>query len=199
MYNGFYKELDEIKADGVPEANFGFLENVAVGDSYNLYDFLHGHCDQFAAALSDYYGYEIEYVVSNVDVLIHAYCVDNIEGVKAYIDARGITTNAEMFFDEFADWCEYDADTGELYDSVGECQIARFKDTREMYSDDSRELNQDKDLVEVFKNYNSYYDVKVFERALKQVEDVDMLIGDAKNRVCDNPVSRGSNEIEKDL
>ncbi len=161
---GFYKELDELRADGLPDANFGFLENVPVGDSYNLYDFLHGHCDQFAAALSDYYGYEVEYVLDNNDNLVHAYCVAEVGPYVAYIDARGVTTDAELFFDEFADWCTYDK--GELYDLNGECRVFRHKDTIEMYSDDNRKMNQDDDLVQFFKDNGSYYSVKAIEREL---------------------------------
>ena len=175
MYNGFFKELDELRADGLPDSDFGFLENVPIGDSYNLYDFLHGHCDQFAAALSDYYGYEIEYVLDNSDNLVHAYCVAVVGPYVAYIDARGITTNAELFFEEFADWCTYDK--GGLYDLNGECRVIRHKDTREMYSDDSRELNQDKDLVRFFKDNGSYYNVKVFEREL-----IDNMMPDNKGK-----------------
>ncbi len=162
MLGGFYKELEDLRLNGSPEADFGFLENVPVGESYNLYDFLHGHCDEFAASLSDYYGYLIEYVLDNNENLIHAYCVTEINGEKAYIDARGITTDAELFFDEFADWCTYD--NGNLYDYKGECRVLSHKDTREMYSDENREFNQDKDLVGFFQDNSSYYDVRLIER-----------------------------------
>lgn len=168
MYHGFYKELDELRSEGLSDADFGFLENVEVGESFNLYDFLHGHCDELAAALSDFYGYEIEYIVGNDNALIHAYCVAEVNGSKAYIDARGITTDAELFFDEFADFCTYE--NGRVYDLSGECRVLSHKNTREMYSDETREPNQDKDLVCFFENNNGYYDIHQFEREMAMRE-----------------------------
>lgn len=164
--NGFYKELEELRTQGLTEASFGFLENTVIGDYFNLYDFLHGHCDEFAAALSDYYGYPVEYILDTSHVLVHAYCTAEVAGVKAYIDARGITTDPVLFFDEFADFCTYEKDIGRFYDLKGECQLLRHKNTREMYNDENRNLNQDKDLVAFFKDNNSYYDVKLFEKEI---------------------------------
>lgn len=161
MCSGFYAELEKMKFDGFLEADFGFLENISVGDSFNLYDFLHGHCDEFAAGLSDFYGYSIEYVLSSDNILIHAYCVTEINGEKAYVDARGTTTNPERFFAEFDDWCSYD--NGIIYDLKGVCLILGCKDTWEMYSDKIRARNQDEDLVQFFKDYNAYYDITVSE------------------------------------
>lgn len=179
-YNGFYKELDELREQGLKDSDFGFLENISVGEYFYLYDFLHGHCDEFAAALSDYYGYPIEYILDNADILVHAYCVTEINGAKAYVDARGITTNAKLFFDEFADFCTYK--DGTFYDLKGECRVLSHKNTCEMYNDDKREPNQDKDLVEFFKDNNSYYDIKVFEREQNQFGNVDNLINSAASK-----------------
>lgn len=178
MYNGFYYELEDLKSE-VPDADFGFLENVAVGDSYNLYDFLHGHCDQFAAALSDYYGYSVEYVLDSHDMLIHVYCVTDFGGCKAYIDARGVTTDADLFFDEFADFCTFD--NGLIYDLNGNCRVFCHKDTREMYGDAERELNQDKELFGFLKDNNSYYDVGLLEKG-KTINSIDGVVKDAKER-----------------
>lgn len=170
MLWGFYKELEDMHRDGPSEADFGFLENVPVGEAYNLYDFLHGCCDQFAAALSDFFGYPIEYVLGNDGVLIHAYCVKELaDGETAYVDVRGITTDAVEFFDEFRDWCDYDEDSGCLYDLEGECQVMRQKNTKEMYSDENRELNQDKDLYEFLRENRAYYDVEAFERSFRNM------------------------------
>lgn len=165
---GFYKELKEMRAEGQVEADFGFLENVPVGDAYNLYDFLHGWCDHFAAALSDFLGYEIEYVIDNNGGLVHAYCVRELaSGETAYVDARGITTDAELFFDEFADFCTYYR--GELSDTMGNCDVFRCKNSREMLGDGNRELNQDKDLYQFLKDNRPYYDVNVFERSMRKM------------------------------
>lgn len=180
VYNGFYRELDEIKEDS-HDADFGFLENVPVGEWYYLYDFLHGHCDQFAVALSDFFGYPVEYVLGNDGNLIHAYCVQELTtGEAAYIDARGITTDAELFFDEFADWCEYRR--GEIWDSEGECPVHRHKDTREMYGDDNRAPNQDEDLYRFLVVNRSYYDVTVFEREYLKPGTVNSLIENAASK-----------------
>ena len=189
MFAGFYRELEELRADGAHDVDFGFLENVPVGDSYYLYDFLHGCCDQFAVALSDFWGYEIEYVVGNDDNLIHAYCIQELaSGEIVYIDARGITTDAELFFDEFADWCKYRR--GELWDLEGKCQVYRHKDSREMYGDDGREPNQDEDLHQFLKDNCSYYDVKAFERERVMIGNV--------NRLIENVVSKCEN-LNKDV
>ena len=175
---GFYKELEEIRADGMSDASFGFLENVPVGDAYNLYNFLHGWCDHFAAALSDFFGYEIEYVIDNDGGLVHAYCVQEMtNGETAYIDARGITTDDELFFDEFADFCTYYR--GELHDTMGECDVFRCKNSQEMLGDKNRELNQDKDLCLFLKNHRTYYDAGLFEKAYMQVGHVDFFLNEA--------------------
>ena len=180
MYTGFYKDVVKLRAHGLSEANFNFLENVAVGDYFKLYDFLHGHCDEFAAALSEYYGYEIEYILDSSNVLVHAYCVTEIEGVKAYIDVRGITINDNLFFDEFADFCIYK--DGRFYDLRGECQVLHHKNTRKMYCDVKREPNQDRDLVDFLKSNNSYYDIKVFEIEFLHVGSVNNLISEAVSK-----------------
>ena len=200
MRSGFYKELEDFFSDGT-DADFGFLENVPVGECYILYDFLHGLCDQFAAALSDFYGYEIEYIIDSCELLVHAYCVTDIGGDKAYIDVRGITTDAELFFEEFEDFCTYDEDNGCFFDLSGECNVFRHKNTCEMFQDEDRELNQDKDLVKFFKDNNSYYDVNVFEREMKQVDCVDKLISIA-TKTCEDVnsgcISKNDVEIEKE-
>ena len=197
-FNGFYAELESLQKE-LPDASFGFLENTDVGDYYSLYDFLHGHCDEFAAALSDYYGYEIEYIIDSCNTLVHAYCVTEVGGDKAYIDVRGITTDADLFFEEFEAFCTYDKDNGCFYDLSGECRVMSHKDTREMYGDDFRELNQDKDLVQFFKENNSYYSVDVFKRELKQVDNVDDLLASATERSEVNADVVGKNEPEIEI
>lgn len=197
MYNGYYLELEEIQKEH-SDASYGFLENTEVGDYYSLYDFLHGHCDEFAAALSDYYGYAVEYILDSSNVLVHAYCVTEVGGDRAYIDVRGITTDSELFFKEFEDFCTYDKDNDCFFDLSGECKVFGHKNTCEMYGDEDRVPNQDKDLVEFFKRNNSYYDVKVFKREMKQVGNIDKLISNAKNRVGDNLVLKGCEALEKD-
>lgn len=185
LSNGFYVELNALREQGLTEASFGFMENIAVGEYFNLYDFLHGHCDEFAAGLSDYYDYPVEYILDTSNVLVHAYCTTEVAGIKAYIDARGITTDSHLFFDEFRDFCTYEEKTGRFYDLKGECQVLRHANTCEMYGDDNREPNQDKDLVEFFKDNNSYYDVRVFEREKFSMKTLKDLFLDKKDYVLE--------------
>lgn len=207
MLWGFYREQEEFVPEPGEFPGFGFLENVSVGDAYNLYDFLHGCCDQFAAALSDFFGYEIEYVLGNDGNLIHAYCVRELaNGDTAYIDARGITTDAKLFFDEFADWCDYDEDSGVLFDLDGECQVSRCDtgargqepgvregiviadddlDSVQCSTDeeslflDNWGYRRDDELYQFLKVNCSYYNTKHFEREYLQVGSVDSLLDEA--------------------
>ena len=165
MNSGFYKEFEELRSGGSPDADFGFLENTPVGEAFNLYDYLHGRCDEFAAALSDFYGYNIEYIVGSDNVLIHAYCVTERNGGKVFVDARGVTTDAREFYDEFADFCTYS--DGAVFDLKGKLPIMGFKNTREMYNDDSREVNQDKELYQFLKDNCAYYHANFFEGEIK--------------------------------
>ena len=74
---------------------------------------MHGYCADFAAILSDVCGYSIE-CVRHIDEdgeegrLIHAYCIAKIFNEKAYIDIRGITTDPQLFFQEFKNEVSYD-------------------------------------------------------------------------------------------
>ena len=90
---GFYNELTELKKFD-SDAEFGFLENTKITSENNAFNFLHGCCDEFAAMLSDVYGYKIECVRNANHRLIHAYCVSEIGEIKAYIDKK-------LFFEEF--------------------------------------------------------------------------------------------------
>lgn len=193
MYSGFYKELEALRAAGLSDADFGFLENVSVGDWYNLYDFLHGHCDQFAVALSEHFGYDIEWVEDkDRNFLIHAYCVKELgNGEKAYIDARGITTDAVAFFDEFADWCDYDEESGLLYGPRSECKIFLQSNLMDLRESGERNCSQDKDLHHFLKDNCSYYDVNVFEREICD------LLGDV-NDVVDKAVAK-CEELNKNV
>ena len=111
MYTGFFKEYME---DENFEC-FGFLENHIVDDDYNEYisyrfnaeNFLHGMCFDFALTLAERYNYNIEIL----DIrkgrrragksLVHAYCTKTVNDIKYYMDIRGITTDKELFFEDF--------------------------------------------------------------------------------------------------
>lgn len=70
-----------------------------LGKENGRYEFLHGYCDSFATALHKKYGYPIEAIYNGH--LTHAYCVVERDGVKYYIDARGITNDWGEFITEF--------------------------------------------------------------------------------------------------
>ena len=132
--SGFYKELEELRND-CSEANFCFLENIKVTSKNNAYNYLHGRCDKFAAMLSEMYGYEIECIRNADNKLIHAYCVGEMNGEKAYIDVRGITTDPVLFYEEFEDeltyYPEYDivyVSTDKGYELLAKIEVCKNKD-----------------------------------------------------------------------
>ena len=116
MKYGFYTELEELREDEPEEEfDFGFMEN----ESYinqdpnknfkyvSAYDFLHGYCFEFALALNEMFGYEIECIMGEENELIHAYCILKENGHNIYIDVRGYTDEYDTFIEEFEDWIEY--------------------------------------------------------------------------------------------
>ena len=113
MKNGFYEELEELRKD-VPDADFGFLENTDVTSESNAHNFLHGCCDEFTSMLSEMFGYEIECVRNAEGRLIHAYCITEVDGEKAYIDVRGTTTDPVLFFEEFENELTYYPEDGSI-------------------------------------------------------------------------------------
>ena len=78
--------------------------------------FLHGLCGIFAIALHEIFGYELSWVLDDLEDdeedgdfdpwrhLVHIYCEAESGDEDAYIDVRGITTDEETFFDEFRDF-----------------------------------------------------------------------------------------------
>ena len=116
-------------------ANFRFLKNFDVTSETDAYGFLHGCCEEFAAILSDVYGYEIECVRNANGRNIHTYCVSYIGDEKAYIDVRGITTDKKLFFEEFENELTYYAakdtilvEDDEVYEIEAEVEMWACKD-----------------------------------------------------------------------
>lgn len=181
MKNGFYNELDELKAED-NESDFGFLENVTVSEDDNAFNFLHGDCGLFAAMLSDIYGYEIECIRETRDdepgKLIHAYCVAKINNEKAYIDVRGITTDVEIFYEEFENQMTYFKESNSFLfvDYEGyekEPFVEHFKCKDEMFGGDLEDWTDD-DIKKFIYDYRDYYDVSKV-RSLFQ-ESIDNVI-----------------------
>lgn len=167
MKHGFYVELEELQKD-CPEATFGFLENTEVTFGANAFHFLHGCCDEFAAMLSDVFGYQIEAVRNGEGRLIHAYCVSEVNGEKAYIDIRGITTDKVLFFEEFENELTYYAledvflvmdDEG--YELEAEAETWACKD--ELFEGDYEGWT-DVEIGSFINEFRSYYDIRVLQK-----------------------------------
>lgn len=104
MYTGFYRERDVLRQESNDNSiDFEFMENY---DGIDLYLYLHGICYVFALYLHNKYGYPIVCFYDDIG-LIHVFCKKQINGKDYYIDIRGITDDAEEFFDEFSDWMDY--------------------------------------------------------------------------------------------
>lgn len=123
--NGYYEELRILlEEDGQEDATFEFMENEVYDTPNSAYDYLHGLCPDFAIALADEFGYKIETIHDSNGNLIHAYCISEYAGKKAYIDIRGITTNPNLFYEDFEDWLTYE--NGVLYAFEGELKVEVF-------------------------------------------------------------------------
>lgn len=160
MINGFYEELNELQKD-YPESDFGFLENTDVTSESNAHNFLHGCCDEFAAMLSEMYGYEIECVRNAEGRLVHAYCITEIGGEKAYIDVRGTTTNPVLFFEEFENEITYYPEDGTIMtlndDSYEvEAKTETWKD-KDSFFDGEYEGWSDEDIKQFIREQGIYY------------------------------------------
>lgn len=171
---GFYRQLELMRDEVDEDMCFTELfENILVGHGNNLDNYLHGRCDEFAAGLSDVFGYKLECLMDSDNCLIHAYCVAESGAEKFYIDARGITTDDELFFDEFADFCTYSPE--EIYDLGGNCSTLYYKDTSEMYGDKNWKLlpafNDNKDVIEFLKKNVEYYDVQLLGKECCRISD----------------------------
>lgn len=163
---GFYDELNNLQKDET-EADFGFLENVDVTSENDAYDYLHGCCEEFAAILSDIYGYEIECVRNANNRLIHAYCIGYIGDEKAYIDIRGITTDKTLFFEEFDNEMYYYAeqDVYLVEDDEGyelEAPVESWPSKNELFDGDYEDWD-DGDIRKFISDNASYYDTNQFK------------------------------------
>lgn len=191
MKNGYYLELDELLEDD-NNANFGFLENISHSSKMNAYNYLHGYCDDFAMALSEAFGYEIETVHNGDGKLIHAYCVDNTCGKTVYIDIRGITSDLKLFYEEFENELTYYSGGIIVYDEEGyevDAKIYRYSSAIEyleegpgLVLDDKTKLSDILSEANEFIIYSKkYYDVNFFANE-KEYKNINELISDAKNR-----------------
>lgn len=162
---GFYQEREELRRDD-EAATFGFLDNIQVTDESSAYNFLHGCCDEFAATLSDMFGYEIECFRNADGRLIHAYCVSYIGDEKAYIDVRGITTDPALFFEEFHREAYYYPPTGSILveDEDGRevaAAVESWASKDELFEGEYEDWS-DSQIEAFVKDYKGYYDSSKF-------------------------------------
>ncbi len=68
----------------------------------SAFDFLHGACNLFAAALHERKGYDVFEIVRSSGGSIHWYASAEYRGRPVYIDVRGVTTDQSEFFREFS-------------------------------------------------------------------------------------------------
>lgn len=109
MHNGFYREQDLIVeecGENREDIGFWFMDTMSFfndpdldDEVENMYRFLHGDCDSFAMMLSDAFGYGI-WAIAGPGHIEHAWCRDG----DLFIDARGITDDADEFWAEFEDF-----------------------------------------------------------------------------------------------
>jgi hypothetical protein len=152
----FYDERRELQEEfGDDELDFSFMVNLAWGG--DGLQFLHGECDIFALQLKRKYPkYTVCVIKDEKCACIHAYC----KYKQYYIDVRGITSDADEFFDEFADWYTYDAPSKDS-------SIITFRSTNK-YEDYcikkiGRNFNSEEDAMllaeadSILVNYAEYY------------------------------------------
>lgn len=107
MYcSGFFEEVNRSKRKNEFK-DYGFLEEIGVeGESFDLNQFLHGYCDEFAYYNALHYSYEIvvwyEWCEETEQFsLIHAFNRFCHRGKEYYVDVRGITTDLTLIREEF--------------------------------------------------------------------------------------------------
>lgn len=122
MHNGFWDDYETYLKDDPDgetwDINFDFLDSGIKSHNRTPYHFLHGECNVFAVFLHDKYGYDIESLWNKGEFdtgLIHSYCTKEINGVKYYIDIRGITDSYQEFMKEFYDNGLWSGDFEESY------------------------------------------------------------------------------------
>lgn len=123
MFNGFfviYQKLLQSEQDkNIAIHNyFNMLESISSyvkvdkkSHKVSVSSFLCGYCGQFALTLKEKYGYDIEILVDSDeydDYLIHVFNTYCYNGVKYYIDSRGITNDKKLFLDIYSNWENFD-------------------------------------------------------------------------------------------
>lgn len=95
FYSTFSNVLEETGTELLVEVD-GKKEKIPVC----VASFLYGFCVNLALRMHKEYGYDVE-IVMNEEEFAHMYCVTEINGVKHYIDSRGITDDYDAFINFF--------------------------------------------------------------------------------------------------
>ena len=102
-HNGYYLSGENELYDLInPEWDFDDEQDEMPGFAYeDAHIFKMGSCQLFSVALHQIFGYVPYEVKGQDDRLIHAFCIGDFFGQKAFIDVRGITTNWSEFWTGF--------------------------------------------------------------------------------------------------
>lgn len=161
---GFYEKVK------YPYNDFEFMEKVIKDEkTFNLFQYLHGYCDLFAIKLKEMFpNYDLCILSSEESGLIHSYATfTSDDGTEYYIDARGITTDKEVFFTEYEDFFDW---YGYFNDDESDACIDYY-DTVESYLSDLKELlceNDDwyfqqedilKDCEDIIHTFKDFYTI----------------------------------------
>lgn len=147
--------------------NYDFSEMIKNDRKYNCNKFLHGFCDIFALKLFDLCKNCKISIVKTKYELVHSFITFQVDGIKYYMDVRGITSNIDEFFEEFEDYFDYQGyfyyydefnnDDGEILEFSSKEDYLYFMN--DFYNDNNWVLNQKEILDEInsiikaFKNY----------------------------------------------
>ena len=88
---------------GVSYTKFSDAMDIVVGEN-TLFDMFHGYCAYYAAAFNELHpDWEIMTIQRGNfwNSSVHTFCVKVEDGIRYFADARGITDDPAVFFDDF--------------------------------------------------------------------------------------------------
>ena len=104
--SGFFKEA-MLRRTQQPTMTYDFLKTILIEDEwFDLYQFLHGYCDEFAyyQAMKQGYSMVVWYQLNEITQcfeLIHVFNQFERDGVTHYMDIRGVTTEINQILEDF--------------------------------------------------------------------------------------------------
>lgn len=158
MNKGFFNELIDIRNEYDENAGYEFLENASLDeDCYDLYQFLHGFCDEFAVLNARKNGYKVVLWTAfdeeiKKERLVHAFNQFEDGGKTYYSDIRGITDNLELIKEEFED---YEYENIKIFDN----EVETINFIKQLLGCEKYILTKEDYLRSVFKTYNNIYKI----------------------------------------